>query len=178
VIPGSQLALFGHNDIGSVLPGLAVEVISLTFASVPVASDPDLNGNLLIDSWECVFFGGDSVDAFADADNDGYSNLQEMMSGSDPYNPSNLPAAPPVNFSQPVLDLKILPGQTSLNFSWPAAFISQFRFGVRASDNVGGAFMDVAVGQPVNLGGDNFSLNFSLPAVQHQFYYVTVALNL
>jgi len=176
VLPGSQLALFGHTDISPGVPGFAVEVISISFSSVPVASDPDLNGNLLIDSWECVFFGGGAVDPFADADADGYSNLQEMFSGSDPYNPSNLPGAPPVNFAQPVLDLNIQPGQTSLNFSWPAAFIGLFQFGVRASENVGGAFAEVAVGDPVNLGGDNFSLNFSLPAVQNQFYYVTVAL--
>jgi hypothetical protein len=177
VIPGSRLSLFGHNDVPPFAPGLAVEVISVTFASVPIASDPDMNGNLLIDSWEGVFFGSENADAFADADGDGYTNLQEMLSGSDPYNPSNVPAAPPVNFAQPVLDLKILPGQTSLNFSWPAAYIGQFKFGVRASETVGGMFSDLVVGPPVHLGGDNFALNFTLPAVQHQFYYVTVALN-
>ena len=71
-----------------------------------------------------------------------------------------------------------MPGQTSLNFSWPSAFIGQFKFGVRVSEELGGAFADIPVGQPMHLGGDNFSLNFTLPAVQHQFYYVTVALNL
>lgn len=178
LLPGSRVSVFAHTDINPGGPGLPLEVITLSLASVPVASDGDANGDLLIDSWQGVFFGGGFGNAFADNDGDGYSNIQEMLAGSDPNTSASMPAVVVVNFMAPMLNLNLNGGggQTMLNFQWPANYIGHFKFGVRASQMVNGAFLDLAVGDPVHLGGDNFALNFSLPAVQMEFYYLTIGL--
>jgi hypothetical protein len=178
LLPGSRVAVFAHTDINPGVGGFPLELITLSLASVPIASDGDANGDLLIDSWQSAFFGGGFGDAFEDDDGDGYSNLQEMLTGSDPKNFFNIPPVPVANFMAPylIMNLDFPGGLTSLNFQWPANYVSQFKFGLRVGTSVDGAFSDVLVGDPVSLGGDNFALNFSLPAVQNQFYYVTVAL--
>jgi hypothetical protein len=131
--------------------------------SAPIASDPDRNGNLLIDSWESVFFGGSSVSAFDDSDGDGYSNVQEMLAGSDPENLANFPAAPVANFSVPVLPLNLGASQGALTSQWPASYLGVFKFGLRAISMGDAGFAELPVGTPVDWGGDTFSLTFSLP---------------
>jgi len=173
VLPGSRLSLFGHKDIPGA--GLPVEVITLSLTSVPIASDGDSNGDLLIDTWQGVFFGGGEGDAFADVDGDGYSNIQEMLGGSDPNNASSIPAGPVAPFALPAIGVT-LGTQTTLTFDWPASYINSFKFGVRATPTLGSAFGDLVVPPPVNLGGNHFSITFPTPAQPQQFYVLTVAL--
>lgn len=173
VLPGSRLSLFGHTDLPGA--GLPVEVIALSLSSVPVASDGDGNGDLLIDTWQGVFFGGGAGDAFADTDDDGYSNLQEMLGGSDPNNPSSIPSGPVAPFALPAISVT-LGTQTTLGFDWPASYINSFKFGVRATTALGSGFGDLVVPAPVNLGGNHFSITFPTPAQPQQFYVLTVAL--
>jgi len=178
VLPGSQLSLFGFTDISPGGIGMPVEVIALSFASIPIATDADANGDLLIDSWENLFLGGGTHDPFGDDDGDGYSNIQEMLAGTDPKNASSFPGGPPAKFSAPDLGLS-QSGQsslTSLTFQWPAMFVNNFVFGVRASATVDSGFVDLPVGLPVNLGGDTFSINFTPPPSQAQFFFLTVML--
>jgi hypothetical protein len=178
LLAGSLVSVFAHTDLAPGLPGLALEVITLTLASVPLASDLDANGDLLIDSWQNAFFGGGVGDPFTDNDGDGYSNIEEMFLGSDPKNLFNLPGGVPVNFSRPALELTLNPqlSQTTLQFQWPLTYIGNFTFGVRASQTVDGGFVDLPVGEPVHLGGNNFSVNVNLPVAPNQFYYLTIAL--
>ena len=95
LLPGSQVQVYGYTDVtNSSCAYPAIEVISIGLAAVPMAADPDTDGNLLIDSWELKFFGHLGLDPYADADGDGYSNLQEMLAGSDPTDPLNIPIIP------------------------------------------------------------------------------------
>jgi hypothetical protein len=176
VLPGSRLMLFGHNDIYPGVAGLAVEVISVSLSSVPIASDNDTNGDLLIDTWQGVFFGGGVGDPFADPDGDGYSNVQEMLQGSDPDNGLNIPPAPAAPFSAPVLEVTLNGASTTVVFEWPAAYASYFQFGIRASVAVDSMFADLPVPAPVHLGGNTFSITFTPPAANQQFFYLTLAL--
>ena len=98
--PGSQVQVFGYTDItNSSCAYPAIEVISIGLASIPMATDPDADGDLLIDSWEMKFFGHLGLDPYADADGDGFSNLQEMLAGSDPSDPLNIPTDPAFSVS-------------------------------------------------------------------------------
>jgi subtilisin-like proprotein convertase family protein len=60
-----------------------------TTASVLVPVDADSNG--LNDDWEVQYFGHIGVDPIADADGDGFSNLQEYLAGTDPTNLASVP---------------------------------------------------------------------------------------
>jgi len=98
--PGSQVQVFGYTDVtNTVCAYPAIEVISIGLASIPLAADPDADGNLLIDSWEMKFFGHLGLDPYGDADGDGFTNLQEMMAGSDPSDPLNIPTNPAYSVS-------------------------------------------------------------------------------
>ena len=93
--PGSQVQVYGYTDVTNTACAYpAIEVISIALAALPMASDPDADGNLLIDSWEMKFFGHLGLDPYGDADGDGFTNLQEMMAGSDPTDPLSIPADP------------------------------------------------------------------------------------
>jgi len=178
LLPGSRVSVFGHTDIDPGVGGFPIEVITLSLASVPIASDGDANGDLLIDTWQNAFFGGGFGDAFADDDGDGYSNVQEMLSGSDPNNGFSVPSVAPAPFAQPmiVFQAQFGGGQLSFEFNWPAAYVNDFNFGLRQGSDVEGPYMNLPVGAPVALGGDRFAFNVMLPAVQKQFFYLTVAL--
>ncbi|HYV32054.1 MAG TPA: thrombospondin type 3 repeat-containing protein, partial [Candidatus Binatia bacterium] len=86
LLPGSLVELSGYTDVTN--PSCAypaIEVTSALLCSVPIATDADGDGNLLIDTWEKKFYGRLGLaNPFADDDGDGYSNLQEMLEGSDP----------------------------------------------------------------------------------------------
>ena len=61
-------------------------------AQVNVRANDDFNGNCLSDTWECMYFGCDSpVDPNGDPDGDGFTNFQEFLAGSDPWNSSSTP---------------------------------------------------------------------------------------
>jgi hypothetical protein len=176
VLPDSQFTLFGHTDITSSQPGFPVEVISLSMASVPLASDQDANGNLLIDSWENVFFGNTNVNPLADDDGDGYSNLQEMLAGTDPNNALNQPVGPVVVFTLPTLNITLLGPSTRIYFTWPASYISLFNFGLKTATALDSGFGDYPVGAPIHLGGDNWMLDIAPPPANMRFYYLTLGL--
>lgn len=50
----------------------------------------DLNGNGMSDVWEWVY-NANGVSPTADPDGDGFSNLQESIAGTDPFNPKSFP---------------------------------------------------------------------------------------
>lgn len=180
LVPGSQLAVFGFPDVPEVPGTLGVEVINLVLASVPVISATDLDGDLLLDAWENVFLGGAGGDAFGDTDGDGYSDLQEMLAGTDPGNASNLPAVPPVNFSNPVAKLEPSGNQLKIVFNWPAGYAGFFNFGVTSTDELGGAFVPLSATPAVQRVGDTFEVALTPPDGQwgdpHRFFILNVGL--
>ena len=177
--PGSQVSVYGYTDgTNTACAYPAIEVISIGLAAVPIATDQDTDGNLLIDSWEDRFFGHLGVDPFADSDGDGYSNLQEMLDGSDPSDFYGRPATAPVIFTKPVLTFQGMGSQIELLFQWPAAYVGRFNFGVRHSPALGVPFSDLTIiFGPANVAGDEFKIAFSVPATPYHFYYLTISLH-
>ena len=180
LLPGSELAVFAFTDaeVSSAVPSSCrsnvLEVILAGLLVVPVASDPDRNGNLLIDSWEAQFFGGLPNGPFLDADGDGYQNLQEMLAGTDPEDILSLPAVPPVMFARPMMQARRLPnGFVALRWTWPAPYAGSFFFGLREADNVLLPFSEIAVA--FSLDGDEFTVVVP-PSAALRFYNLVVRL--
>ena len=177
VLPGSLLQVRAFADLTPPPGGLALEVISVSLTSIPLASDSDLDGNLLVDTWERLFF-GDTQDAFGDWDGDGYQNLQEMFEGSDPRDPLGRPAVPPVSFARPYLELLPDGTQIRLRFNWPGLYINRVVFGVKAAPDLHAPFADVPATGPVSvpLLPNTFELILPVPAATSHFYLVYLRL--
>ncbi len=144
---------------------------------MPVSTDADANGNLLIDSWENKFFGGTGLTSpFTDTDGDGYSDIQEMIEGSDPRDFYGRPAVAVAPFAAPVLRFAETGGAVELHFLWPAAYVGKFDFGVRHTGALGMPFTDLVATGPLPVSGNEFKMTFPAPATAQHFYYLTVAL--
>ena len=177
MLPGTVVAVAGYTDAGISPCGYPnIEVTSALLNSVPIASDTDGDGDLLIDSWEERFFGHTGIDPFADSDGDGYSNLQEMLDGSDPNDYYGRPPGPAVSFAAPVLVFQNTGSQVELHFLWSAAYIGDFAFSVHHTADLTQPFTDLAVPAPVQVAGDEFKIAFTAPATPQHYYYVTISL--
>ncbi len=177
MLPGTVLEIGGYTDLGAACGHPAIQVTSAALTGVPISTDYDANGNLLVDSWENKFFGAIGLTSpFADADGDGYSNLQEMLEESDPRDFYGRPSVPAVHFAPPMLSLQQVSGQVELHFTWPAAYVSRFTFGVRHTASLSQPFTSLAVSSVMSVAGDEFKLTFTQPAGTSHFYYLTVAL--
>lgn len=178
LVPGSQVQVFGYTDITNTsCAGDDIEVITLSLLSVPAASDSDLDGNLLKDSWELLF---NVHDPFADRDGDGYGNLQEMLEGTDPTDPLSHPAVAPMSLAPPKVAIEALPaGQVRLSWTWPSAYASSVRFSLRSTTDLGTPFADVVV--TVSNIGDQYEAVFTpalIPGSPGSFYRLSLALTL
>ena len=80
------------------LRGLAVLLILLA-ARLGLAQMIDLNGNGMSDVWEWTY-NANGISPSADADGDGFSNLQEAIAGTNPFNSNSYPRIP-IMFSSP-----------------------------------------------------------------------------
>ena len=61
--------------------------------------------------------------------------------------------------------------------SMSTAYIGSFAFGVRSTAALGTSFTDLPVSAPVNLGGNHFSITFTPPGGNQQFFLLTVGLH-
>jgi hypothetical protein len=178
LLPGSVIQVAGYTDVTS--PSCAypaIEVTSVLLNSVPIATDSDGNGNLLIDSWEKRFFGYVGlVDPFGDADGDGYQNLQEMLEETDPRDGFGHPAVAAVTFAPPVLTLNGNGTSAELHFIWPAYYIGRFNFGVLHTADLNVPFSGLPVSGPIAVGGDEFKVTFTAPSTPDHFYFLTISL--
>ena len=176
--PGATMLVAGYTDVTNTsCASRNLEVTNVMLISVPVPSDGDLDGNLLIDSWEKQFFGAAGQDPFGDADGDGYKNLQEMLEGSDPRDATNLPNCPTNSFASPQLYITSAGTNVNLFFTWPAAYQGSMTFGVRSTAALGNApFVNLAGATALWAGGD--WMYFSLPAVPDpsRFYHLWISL--
>ncbi|MCX6930144.1 MAG: thrombospondin type 3 repeat-containing protein [Verrucomicrobia bacterium] len=178
LLPGTVVQVSGYTDVtNSSCAYQALEATSVLLNSVPIATDTDASGNLLIDSWENRFFGAVGVaDPFGDADGDGYQNIQEMLEGTDPLDPYGHPTVPIAHFAPPVLDLVPNGSQVELHFLWPASYVNRFNFGVRHSPALSTPFTDLPIAAPVGVAGYEFQITFTVPATSQHFYFLTIAL--
>jgi len=177
VVPGSLLLVRAFADLTNPPSGLALEVIRLSLTSVPLASDSDLDGNLLVDTWEKLFFGA-SQDPFGDWDGDGYPNLQEMWEGSDPRDGLGVPAVPKALLAAPYVELLPDGAQLRLRFNWPTAYINRIRFAVKASPDLAAPFTDLSATGPLPVppGPDTYELVVPAPVATSHFFYLSLSL--
>ena len=120
--PGQTLTTVSTADRGR------LERIDL-YVSVPIVID----ANGLPVDWELLYFGRTGIDAAADADNDGMSNLAEYLAGTDPTDPDSALA-----FTEATL----ISG--GIRLGWPTT--GNQTYIVQRSVDLSQGFVDVATG--------------------------------
>jgi len=178
LLPGSEMLVTAYTDAAPA-PGISsgcvtnpLEVVLVALLATPVASDPDLDGNLLIDSWERAFFGGRG-DPFADTDGDGYQDFQEMIEGTDPSDPSSVPAVAAERFDRPRMRAVRLPnGLIAVRWTWPARYMDEMVFAMRVAGSLSLTFSDIAVAASRN--GDEFTVLIDPAALPPVGFYSLV----
>jgi hypothetical protein len=182
LLPASELSLTAYTDAeadSSIAPTChtnPLEVISVSLTATPVASDPDTDGNLLIDTWEEAFFGDTGNGAFVDSDGDGYQDMQEMLEGTDPGDALNIPTVPAVTLGPVQMRaIRLSPTQVGLKWNWPSSYASAVTFGLRRTTDLSSGFVNVAA-TPV-IVGDEYTVTVNLNAFSKAFYRLTLQLN-
>ena len=172
-LTGSQILVRGYTDLPLLTNGVGgLEVISAQLVVVPAASDLDSDGNLLADDWELRFFGQLGNDPYGDADGDNYSNLEEMLAGTDPRDGQSHPSGPPQKMTAPVVAIESHIGQSlKLTWSWPAEYADKVKFGVRAASNVDAPFTEEPV-TPALLPDGRMELTLPNPGEGNRFYLI------
>jgi hypothetical protein len=176
VIPGTEVTVAGYTDVtNTACVGEAIEVISVSMTGIPVASDPDADGDLLLDTWEQLFLDGLGADAFGDFDGDGYRNLQEMWEGSDPSDAFGVPGVSPAALARPAVAIQVdSGGNVTLAWNFHLAYADKLIFSIRRANAVAGPFSTAVADVPHSSGV--FSVTLPPPGLPGQFYYVVLAL--
>ena len=104
-------------------------------------SPPDSNGDLIPDTLQNLN-PGVSLSPFADSNGNGYSDLQEILAGSDPYDPSRVPMkngkpAPVADLSPPNVRISSNEnGLAQVDFEFPPEYAGKIAFRLFKSDDL------------------------------------------
>jgi hypothetical protein len=172
--PGARVRVTGHADIVDPdCPGDELEVISLGVIHLPVPQSADLDQNLLPDAWDCFFFAGGG-EPLSDGDGDGFSNLQELLDGTDPLLADNNGDVP-VNLGPPqiVPAIQQQAGTITLQWQYPAVYTDDIVFVIQCSDGLNG-WVNVAT-VPAGPGGA-YHVQLPLPPDPKKFYRAVMSL--
>jgi Fe-S cluster biosynthesis and repair protein YggX len=177
LLVGTKVLVGGYIEpLDSICGYPQFEVTAMILDTLPAASDND-SGNLLVDTWERQFFGSvGGHSAFADDDGDGYSNLQEMLEGSDPSDPLGVPAVGIKTFGKP--DVELLPNGTGLRlqWNWPWIYKDHFQFGFRQMDNLTGSYSEAVVSTYLAGETDKLYADIAGGGGSQKFYLLTINL--
>lgn len=174
VTAGMRFLVSGFPDAVSGCAGQGLEVTSFVFAELVAGSAADGNGNLLPDAYEGMLQSGTGGPEL-DSDGDGYSDLQELLDGSDPQDGFSMPAGAAVSLSLPEIELAV-DQSTQVEWTWPAAYQEHFTFALEETDDLGVAF----VSRPLvpETEGDVMRLVIpDDPEARVRFYRVSISLN-
>lgn len=175
LVPGAHIHVFGYSDVQNpICPSdPAVEVISMALDSVPETTADDTDGDLLPDALEYLLFGSLSHSGFEDTDGDGYSNLQELLDGTDPMD-SSLHGSLIVNLSPPAVTIETLgTGDIHLSFDYPAAYAGAIHFTIKSTTDLGSIFGNEVL-TPINTGGNHFEVTLPNPGATTKFYLLSM----
>ena len=130
---GAQYSVIGYTDVTGPAGHDAIEAIAVTVLSIPLASDNDLNGNLLDDKWEEFFFGAVGVvDAFDTHPTSGLTYLAYHLSGADPRDDST--DEPSFDAPLPSIEIVILPNTNyGIQFAFPEEYFDAVDWGAEES---------------------------------------------
>ena len=174
---GSAVQVFGYTDLGVGDCGVeGIEVISLALNSAPIPTLVDSDGDLMLDALELLYFGSLGGNGAGDSDGDGFSDLQELLDGTNPMDGLNHGSLI-VNLSPPELVMLVSPidGSLTITFNWPSAYASKIKFGIQSQTDLGGLITTELL-PAVQLGPDLFGVNLPAPASETKFYLVTLSL--
>ncbi len=150
--PGAGLIVSAFDDLDPAADPHPVEVYAVSLLTLAAPSPGDADGNLLPDDFELFFFGASGQDNESSPDGSGYTLLHQYLAGTDPTDPADTPAEPPLKFAfvDPEID-ESLPGDGLLRWGWPKEYADAFEFFISATDDLGG-FTEVPA-QVTHLGG-------------------------
>lgn len=158
---GSKLSVRGYTDVDAACGAdLGMEVIpTMDLVALPTAGTLDANGNLIPDDLEDLYTS--SLSAFGDSDGDGFSDLQEILDGTDPSDPNSFPGGPVVNLGPPSVSLTTDGGGNLVfEFNYPAGYADDLAFELYAAPDLNSA--PVAMGLEALHGGSG-EMSLSLP---------------
>jgi hypothetical protein len=132
-----------------------------------------LDGDLLPDDWESLFGVSNPL---ADDDGDGYSNLQEMLEGTDPRDGLNKPVGPVVDLSPPEMKIESSGdgNMLKLSWDWPEPYASKVKFKILDASDLNMSFTELGL-SPVKTGG-HFELSLPNSGSGTRFFQVIVEL--
>ncbi len=172
---GTAFHIIAFDDLGPEAVPHPLEVIAIQLTSVPRPSATDLDGNLLADEWERLFFGSTGNDALSSADGSGFTLLQQFFEGTDPTDAANVPFGVPAAFSfDAVAGEMPMENQFTIEFEWPT-YADEFVFVAEGSPDLL-SFMEIP-STITDLGGGRFRAFISLPpSTLNRFFRVAVRL--
>ena len=172
-----QIRVTGFSDRSRDCADITLEVIELQFTSFISKSSQDIDGNLLLDHWERLHHGQLGASHLANSDGDAYSDLQEMLEGSDPGDPLSIPAVPAVSFDLPELTVTHPAGQaTRISWNWPAAYQGDFEFFLERTSTLTNSFAPSAASGGASGNEMHLDIPELLPQPDTEFYRIGIRL--
>lgn len=168
---GTRLEILAFTDRSN-LPagtGTALEAITATITGFPHGNPQDRNQNAIDDEFENYFFGG-PTEPFADADGDGYINLQEALDGSHPNDPASTPNASPLPAAMPPVRVSRSGGQLHFTLEFPSSYGDQLHFLLQSSGTQLSLPFNENLDAATTSGNNSYTLSIPLPAANSGFF--------
>ncbi|MCC5841363.1 MAG: hypothetical protein JJT96_14695 [Opitutales bacterium] len=159
--PGSIIEVNGLFVSGTPGGTFTLEVIPpviVRHLALPPMIDSD--DNLIPDSLQ-ELFPGTPLDPFADLDGDGFTLLQEIIAGTNPFDPASSPDGDPLDLAPPVVTITpVNPSSIfEVSFQYPAIAAPHIGFRLYGSDDLD-TFFDTGL-EAIHEGDGNYSLTFN-----------------
>jgi hypothetical protein len=159
--PGSIIEVNGLYVSGTPGGAFTLEVIPpVIVRHLALAPTIDSDDNLVPDSLQDLF-PGTPLDPFADLDGDGFTLLQEIIAGTNPFDPTSFPGGDPLDLAPPVVTITPVNPSTvfEVSFQYPAIAAPHIGFRLYGSEDLE-TFFDTGL-EATHEGDGNYSLTFN-----------------
>lgn len=167
---GTVLIAEGYVDVDANCPAdVVMEIIPpLQLVSLPVTATADSNGNLIPDDLEDLYPA--SLDPFADSDGDGFSDLEETLTGTHPVDSGDVPSGSPADLTPPAVTITDSgTGFFTFSFQFPALYADQISFRLFSGSDLQAMGTDSGF-DAAHTGGGHHELIISKPGSFPVFY--------